>query len=105
MPQKLRDGANGSNAPSKNGTNKWGQPLESQLKGSLTWQDADAEDLKECLVAVTEDGAALLLSRTSDGGALLIQVLADHSKPKWYPVSMAMLNETLMEITARARQP
>jgi hypothetical protein len=102
MAQKLQGGSSGSSAPSKNGRNKWETPLDSQLRGGLTWMDVDAEDLKACLAAVTEDGAALLLSKTSDGGALMVQVLAETSKPKWYPASMAALNEVLEEITARA---
>lgn len=103
MVTPRQGGSSSTKDVSQNGKNKWGIPLDSQLKGSLTWMDADPEDLRECIAAVTEDGAAILLSRTSDGGALMMQVLAEHSKPKWYPVTMQMLTETLMEVTARAR--
>lgn len=96
-------GSLGSKAPSKNGRDKWSHPLDSQLKGGLTWADVDPEDLRECLAAVTEDGAALLLAKTSDGGALMVQVLGENSKPKWYPASMAALTEVLTEVTMRAR--
>lgn len=103
MAGKSPSRSTGTSTLSKNGRDKWGIPLDSQLKGGLTWADVDPEDLKECLVSVTEDGAALLLSKTSDGGALLVQVLAGTSKPKWYPASMAALTQTLEEVTERAK--
>lgn len=104
MTTNNRGGSPGSNGHSQKSRDKWSAPLESQQRGGLTWMDVDPEDLRECLAAVTEDGAALLLARTSDGGALLVQVLGEKSKPKWYPASMAALTEVLTEITNRAKE-
>lgn len=77
---------------------KWEDLQANTSKGSLTWEDVGSEDLKDALVAVTEDGAALLLSKTSDGGALVLQVWNASGRHKLYPASMAELNEALQAI-------
>lgn len=83
----------------KDTTSKWEALLKAGRRGSLSWGDAGAADLQAAVVAVTEDGAALLLSKTSDGGALLVQVLeSQNSKPKFYAGNMAELNEVLANL-------
>lgn len=83
----------------KDTTSKWEGLLKAGSRGNLSWSDAGEADLLAAVVAVTEDGAALLLSKTSDGGALLVQVLVDKdTKPKHYASNMAELNEVLANL-------
>lgn len=81
--------------------NRWEQAMRSTDRGSLSWADVGAEDLKEVVAHATEDGAAVLLAKTSDGGALLVQILVSRDRrPKFYAATMAELNEMLMKLAS-----
>lgn len=67
-------------------------------RGSLTWTDADPEDLRDTVASVTGDGAAILLSVTSDGGALVLRILADRESVPFYAADMAALNAMMQEV-------
>lgn len=70
---------------------------------SIRWVDADASSLHDAVCAVTDNGEAIILSRTSDGGALSITIISGSDKHRWYPNSVAMIEEDLAEILELAR--
>lgn len=69
-------------------------------RGSLTWADCPADELRDMIVSVTEDGAAILLAKTSDGGALVVRMIADRESVPFYAPDMASLNHLLMEVAS-----
>lgn len=85
-------------APSKYATSGPGAK-----RGDASWDWAGAEDLKDAIVAVTEDGCALTFGVTSDGGALVISVLDNGHPAKRYASDMAELNEKLSEVSEIAK--
>lgn len=44
---------------------------------SIEWNDADADLLKRCIVAITRSGAAIQFGKTQAGDALTIRVVGD----------------------------
>lgn len=83
---------------------KWKGLANGTGRGGLTWHDADAEELRAAIAAVTEDGAALILSKTQDGGALALQVLSGAGRFKLYPATPDELAAALGHIQSIALQ-
>lgn len=74
---------------------KYGSLATSSHRGGLTWKEADVSLLHRAVVAVTEDGAALLFTSTSDGGALCLQVWTQSARHKLYPATALEIEEAL----------
>lgn len=85
-----------------NGTDRWERLRGTQSLHAVTWADADVEMLRRAVMAVVEDGGAIILGRTSDGGALMVQILHGQGRVKIYPASQDELDTALMEIEAIA---
>lgn len=62
------------------------------------WSDADAQQLRLAVDAVTRRGGAIMLGLTQDGGAYSICVLSGTDKAKEYPHGAAELAQTLADI-------
>lgn len=91
-------GPRSSSTPSAAAKYKQMQKEAASRRGALTWTDADAEDLRDTVASVTEDGAAVLLAKTSDGGALVLRIIADRESVPFYAPDMASLNEMMREV-------
>lgn len=46
-------------------------------KGTMSWEDVNAEDLKALIIAATEAGGAIRFGASRDGGALALGVYGD----------------------------
>lgn len=62
---------------------------------SVTWSDIPNQLLRDAIVAVADNGAAIMLGRTSDGGALSITVLDGQDKIREWPHSVDDCETTL----------
>lgn len=65
----------------------------------IGWGEADNQQLRDCICAVTDAGAAIMLGRTSDGGALSITVLDGEQRIREWPHSAEELGKTLSWLT------
>ena len=66
--------------------------------GLVSYLDADAKSLQECVESVTLAGDAVLFARTSDGGALSVRILSGGRTFAHYPASAAELSALLSEL-------
>lgn len=77
---------------------KWGSMRWKDAGDPISWRSADARALQDAIVAVTEDGAAVLFSKTSDGGALALQILAGTERYKYYLADSIEIDDLLREM-------
>lgn len=75
---------------------------EDVATGNVTWSDVDGRILKAALVAITEDGCAIILGKTKDGGALSITLLGPGQPVKRWPNTGASAESFLEELRALA---
>lgn len=61
----------------------------------VSYAECDNQLLRDTVVAITENGAAVLLGRTSDGGAFTVQVYDGNDKISEYPHTVEELEAVL----------
>lgn len=85
----------------KNGAGRASRLMElaKQQQAKVSWADVDNQILRDSVVAVTGEGAAIMFGQTSDGGALSLLVLDGSEKIKQYPNSVESAESVLRWIT------
>jgi hypothetical protein len=76
---------------------------EGTAGGDASWEEVDGRAIKAALVAITEDGCALILGKTADGGALSITLLGPGQPVKRWPKNGQIAESFLLELIARAK--
>lgn len=81
---------------------KYARLSESNATNAVSWADVSGPVLKAALVAVTEDGCALILGKTSDGGALSLTLLGPGQPVKRWFKTHELAESFLRELDATA---
>ena len=61
----------------------------------VSWSEIDNQVLRDAIVSVCDNGAAIILGKTTDGGALSITVLDGNDKIREWPHSIEDTENTL----------
>lgn len=81
---------------------KYARLSEGNATGAVSWAEVNGPALKNALVAVTEDGCALILGKTSDGGALSLTLLGPGAPVKRWFKTHELAESFLHELAATA---
>lgn len=81
---------------------KYARLAEGNATGAMSWEEVDGRLIKGALVAVSEDGCALILGKTSDGGALSLTLLGPGQPVKRWFKDQATAESFLRELMATA---
>lgn len=68
------------------------------LGHGVTWEDADADSLKQTAVAITAAGAAFSLSEARDHRSVSVTILDGPERPKFYASTPTELDSLLRRL-------
>lgn len=64
-------------------------------RSDISWSEVDNQILRDAIVSVCDNGAAIILGKTTDGGALSITVLDGNDKIREWPHTVEETENTL----------
>lgn len=92
----------GKDATPNPAVSKYARLAEGNAAVHVSWEEVDGRALKAALVAVSEDGCALILGKTSDGGALSLTLLGPGQPVKRWFKNRELAESFLHELAATA---
>jgi hypothetical protein len=64
-------------------------------RSTVSWSEVDNQLLRDAIVSICDNGAAVIFGKTTDGGALSITVLDGNDKIREWPHSIEDVENTL----------
>lgn len=92
----------GKDATPNPAVSKYARLSEGNATSAVSWDEVHGPLIKGALVAVSEDGCALILGKTSDGGALSLTLLGPGKPVKRWFKTRELAESFLQELISTA---